>query len=457
MLIRTRLTLQFLLIGGLIMITASSEIYFFTSEFRRDEFRNLLRGRAISTAKLVLDSYEFNANLLLRTRSDYPSRLTDEKIIILNNENDTLYISDRSWHFAKTGAVINRVKTGKELYAREGDSEILGTSHTNGIYKFIVIAAATDKDGRLFMKKLLTILILVCIVSLFLFSIAGWFYSGRALKPISDMVRKVGDISIASLNLRVPEGNEIDELGQLAKTFNSMLGRLETAFSTQKDFIANASHELRTPLTSINGQIEVLMMKDRSVPEYKSALASVLEDIRSLIDLSNKLLLIARAGAEEPAKQHKHVRIDEILWQARDEIKKFNEDFHISIILRDAIADSDQITVFGDEYLLKVAFSNLMDNACKYSHDHTVNIKFGFSEDFVEVTFKDQGIGIPREDISKIFDPFFRGSNTSFVRGSGIGLSLVKRIIQNHNGTIDISSEPGKGTVIRIRFRSVAS
>ena len=212
MLIRTRLTLQFLLIGGFIMITASTAIYFFTSEFRRDEFRSLLRGRAISTAKLVLDSYEFNANLLLRTRSDYPSRLTDEKIIILNNENDTLYISDRSWHFARTGAVISRVKSGKELYTREGDSEILGTSHANGIYKFIVIAAATDKDGRLFMKKLLTILILVCIVSLLLFSIAGWFYSGRALKPISDMVRKVGDISIASLNLRVPEGNEIDEL-----------------------------------------------------------------------------------------------------------------------------------------------------------------------------------------------------------------------------------------------------
>ena len=124
-----------------------------------------------------------------------------------------------------------------------------------------------------------------------MFFVAGWFYSGRALKPISDVVKKVEEISITSLNLRVFEGNGKDEIGRLAKTFNNMLERLETSFGMQKNFIANASHELRTPLTSINGQLEVLMMKDRSTDDYKSALGSVLDDIKSLIDLSNRLLL----------------------------------------------------------------------------------------------------------------------------------------------------------------------
>ncbi len=243
----------------------------------------------------------------------------------------------------------------------------------------------------------------VCLISLMLFFIAGWFYSGRALKPISDVVKKVEDISITSLNLRVPEGNGIDEIGRLARTFNKMLERLETSFAMQKDFIANASHELRTPLTSINGQLEVLMMKDRSTIEYKSALTSVLEDIKSLIDLSNRLLLIARTSAESPVNLDKKIRIDEILWQAQEEISKFNRDFRINISIDNSLTDSDQMTVVGDEYLLKVAVSNIIENACKYSSDHSVNIKFEHSEKCIEVIFEDKGIGISEEDMLKDF------------------------------------------------------
>ncbi len=128
----------------------------------------------------------------------------------------------------------------------------------------LLLPQPSDTEGSLRLEKLKIILIIVCALSLFLFFIAGWFYSGRALKPISDVVRKVEDITITSLNLRVFEGNGNDEIGRLAKTFNKMLERLETSFAMQKNFIANASHELRTPLTSINGQLEVLMMKDRS-------------------------------------------------------------------------------------------------------------------------------------------------------------------------------------------------
>ncbi len=108
-------------------------------------------------------------------------------------------------------------------------------------------------------------------------------FSGRALKPMSDVVGRVEEISISSLNLRVPEGNGADEIGRLARTFNNMLERLETSFSMQKNFIANASHELRTPLTSINGQLEVLMLKERSPEEYRTAVVSVMEDIKTLL------------------------------------------------------------------------------------------------------------------------------------------------------------------------------
>jgi len=295
----------------------------------------------------------------------------------------------------------------------------------------------------------------VCLISLLLFFIAGWFYSGRALKPISDVVKNVEDISITSLNLRVFEGNGTDEIGRLAKTFNKMLERLETSFAMQKNFIANASHELRTPLTSINGQLEVLMLKDRSAAEYKVALGSVLDDIKSLIDLSNRLLLIARTSAEGPVNFNNKIRIDEILWQAQEEIKRFHNEYHIIISIDNSLTDSDQMIVVGDESLLKVAVSNIIDNACKYSPDHSVDIKFRHIEKFIEVVFDDKGIGIAEEDMQKIFEPFYRGTNAYSISGSGIGLPLVNQIIKNHNGIVNLSSQIGKGTSVTVLLPTV--
>lgn len=456
MLIRTRLTLQFLLFGGIIMIVASTAIYFFSADFRRDDFHNLLRSRAISITKLVLDSYEFNPNRILRTGTEYPSRLPDEKIIILNYNNDTLYTSDRFWELKEMNTIVSLVRSNKEVFSRQDVYDILGTSYTTGLYRFVIIGAAIDKDGLLHLKKLRTIMIIVCLVSLILFSIAGWFYSGRALAPISNVVKRVEEISITSLNLRVPEGNGIDEIGRLAKTFNRTLERLETSFAMQKDFIANASHELRTPLTSLNGQMEVLMMKDRSVDEYKSVLGSVLEDIKSLIDLSNRLLLIARTSAEGPSRYTNKIRIDEIIWQVQEEMERFNPSYHINISLDNSLTDSNQMTVYGDEYLIKVALSNIVENACKYSPDRSVDVKCGYSEEGIKVVFEDKGIGISEEDIKKIFEPFYRGTNAISIPGSGIGLSLVNQIIKNHNGTINISSEVGKGTKINLLLPAIS-
>jgi len=437
------------------MIIASTAIYTFSADFRRDDFTNLLISRAVSIAKLVLDSYEYNPNRTLRTGTEYPFKLHNEKFIILNYNNDTLYISDRYWKLKELNSIIGQVKSDKEVFFRQNEYDVVGTSHETGFYKFVVIGAAIDKDGHLHLQKLRIILIAVSIVSLILFSIAGWFYSGRALKPISDVVEKVEEISITSLHLRVPEGNGTDEIGKLARTFNNMLERLETSFTMQKSFISNASHELRTPLTSINGQLEVLMMKDRTTEEYKSALASVLDDIKLLIDLSNRLLLIARTSAEGPSKYSSNIRVDEILWQSQEEIKKFNPGYHINILPDDSVADSERMIVKGDEYLLKVAVSNLMENGCKYSSDNSVSVRFGCPDKMIELVFEDKGIGISEEDLNKIFEPFYRGANAISFSGHGIGLSLVNQIIKNHNGTITISSQVGKGTKVMLTLPSV--
>jgi signal transduction histidine kinase len=454
--IRTRLTLQFLLIGGAIMIVASIAIYLTSSSFRKIDFYNRLRNKAISTATLLFDRDKSEADRFLEIEKESPVNLQNEKIIILNFKNDTVYNSDHSGEIKAGNNVLERIRSGNKVSYVQDSYQVLGTLFSTKYDRFVIITAATDIEGNMYLEKLKGILIIVCLISLVLFFIGGWFFSGRALKPISAVVKKVEDISITSLNLRVFEGNGTDEIGRLANTFNKMLERLETSFAMQKTFIANASHELRTPLTSINGQLEVLMMKDRSTAEYKSALSSVLDDIRSLINLSNRLLLIARTSAEGPVNFNNKIRIDEILWQAQEEILRFNNSYRINISMDYSLTDSDQMIVVGDGSLLKVAVSNLIDNACKYSSDHTVEIKFRHIEKYIEVVFADRGIGIPDKDLQKIFEPFYRGTNTNSILGSGIGLSLVNQIIKNHNGTVKILSKVGYGTNVTILLPTVS-
>jgi len=437
------------------MIIASVAIYISSSKFRRQDFFSQLSQKAMSTANLLFNTDKADANRILSIESKKPVFLQNEKIIILNYKNDTVYNSDENSDIKIRNNIIEHVKQGFDITYNQDPYDILATLYYTKYDRFVVVAAAIDNEGSSRLKKLKILLIIVCVVSLLLFFVAGWFYSGRALKPISDVVKKVEDITITSLNLRVFEGKGNDEIGKLARTFNKMLERLETSFSMQKNFIANASHELRTPLTSINGQLEVLMMKERSSEEYKSALASVLDDIKSLIVLSNRLLLIARTSAEGPVNFNKKIRIDEILWQVQEEIQRFNSNYRINISIDNSITDSEQMIVVGDENLLKVAVSNIIDNGCKYSPDHTVEIKLMPIEKSIEIVFEDRGIGIPETDVGKIFEPFYRGGNTISISGTGIGLPLVSQIIKIHNGTVNLSSKLGKGTTVTVLLPTV--
>lgn len=448
--IRTRLTLQFILIGGIIMIFLSVAIYFSSAQLRREDFYNRLRNKARITAKLLLDADETDPGRVRIIENELPDDLHNEKIIIINYLNDTIYSTDEKGEIEIRNDILERVRLYERINYTQGEYDVLGTLYSNFLYRFVVIAAATDTEGFLHLRKLKYILTGTFFISLILFFIAGWVFAGRALKPISDVVKRVRDITITSMNLRVPEGNGTDEIGRLARTFNDMLQRLEVSFATQKDFIANASHELRTPLTSINGQLEVLLMKDRSTGEYRAALTSVLDDLRALIIMTNKLLLLARTSEGSTTGLNNKVRVDEILWQIRDEIRKIRHDYNVDIKIDDSLTDSEQMIVKGDENLLKTAFSNIVENACKFSDNHSVEITIEASDKELNIIFRDKGIGIDEDELSKIFEPFYRAGNAISIHGTGIGLSLVSQIIKNHNGSIKIESQKDKGTTVTV-------
>jgi signal transduction histidine kinase len=450
--IRTRLTIQFLLIVAIIMILSSISIYLSSAGYRKEDFYSRLVNKANITARLLIEVEEVDAVLLRKIEKDNPVSLPNEKIIIYDYNNQVLYTSDEENTIIVNDKLLDEIRLDGEVRFKYKEYEVLGFLFTAKYDRFVVIAAASDIYGIKKLKNLRNILVLVSSSSLILFLIAGWFFSGRALKPISGVIKQVDKITITSISNRVNEGNDKDEIAHLAHTFNKMLGRLETAFKAQKNFIANASHELRTPMTAITGQLEVLLIKDRTEEEYRRAVDSVLEDMKDLNQLSNRLLIMAQASSEGPETDFKPVRVDEVTWQAREDlIRRFHE-YNIIVTLSEDLDDERKLTVNGDELLIKTAIINLMDNGSKYSPDHKVMVHLGSENNNLFIIFTDTGIGIEQDDLVDIFKPFYRGKNVLKIKGHGIGLSLVEIIVTLHKGTIQIDSAPQTGTVVKVNF-----
>jgi signal transduction histidine kinase len=230
-----------------------------------------------------------------------------------------------------------------------------------------------------------------------------------------------------------------------------MLDRLDRAFRSQKQFIANASHELRTPLTTMEGQLEVSLMKLRSPEEYRQTLASALDEVRALRITANNLLLLTRAEADSLALQKRPVRIDEVLLAALEEARHRFPHRNVELEYAELPADENALLIDGNEDLLRNAFLNVIENAFKYSPEGSparVSVEAGGRT--VAVKVSDSGAGIAPEDMPRIFEPFFRSPRTQSIPGSGIGLTLVKAIVDRHAGTLEIRSAPGEGTMVRI-------
>jgi len=445
--IRKKLTYLFVGIVALILLFSSLAIYYFSADHREEDFYNRLHDKGRNTAKLLLEVEEVDAALLQKIEAGSPQSLHEEKLLIYNYKDEILYSSDDFSELTITSEILDRIRLEDEIRYSDKGHEVLGFMFLDTYDRFVVIAAAKDVVGFRKISNLRLILIIVFAGGVVIATLLGWVYAGRALNPISKVVSEVEQISIANLDRRIDEGNSQDEIARLASTFNKMLSRLEKAFTMQKNFIANASHELRTPLTVITGQLEVMLMQERTSDEYRQTMVSVFEDIKNLNTTSNRLLLLAQANSEIARKDIKPVRIDEVAWLARTEVLKRDSKYNIDIVPDEGLDDAAKLTVNGNEQLLKTAITNLLDNGCKYSDNHHVRLDISFAQNQVILKFSDKGIGIPKEDIKRIFEPFHRAGNAITYKGHGIGLSLVARIAELHEGIISVESEPEKGTV----------
>lgn len=448
--IRRKLLYQFIGIVAMIIFLSSLAVYISFSKGRLEEFYDRLGSKAKMVAQMLIDIDEIDAELLKKIEKNNPVSLPNEKIIIFDYTDKIVYSTDDDHLLVFPPELIMEVRLKEEIRFTQNSYEILGQFYTGKYDRYVVFAAATDIYGLGKLKRLRVILLVVFLISLVVVFIAGRFFVSRALTPIANIMAQVNSIGISNLNSRISEGDGKDDLALLGQTFNKMLERLEKSFKTQKSFIANASHELRTPLTVITGQLEVILLKARSNEDYRKTIISVLENIKNLNHISDRLLQLAQASSEFSEADFSLIRIDEILWQAKKDILKVHPDYQIHIKLSDTIDDEYKLQVKGNEQLLRTALCNIIDNGCKYSENCTSEISVLNKDSSLIMIFSDNGIGISEEDIKMIFQPFYRAGNSVGTKGHGIGLSLVEKIITLHKGRIVVESELMKGSIFTI-------
>ncbi|MBI3596048.1 MAG: HAMP domain-containing protein [Nitrospirae bacterium] len=297
-------------------------------------------------------------------------------------------------------------------------------------------------------------IILIVFPVLFIVSGIGiWMMIDLSLRPLELFSKQIGQITEKNLNERMDERSAARELRPLAVSFNTMLGRLEAAFSKQGQFLSDASHELRTPTSVIKSYCDVTLGKERTPSEYQEALRMIATNVDRMTDIINRILEISRFDS----KTFSWVTVEVDLLDVMNDACKLLEASASSrkIALR---LNGVKTTVRADRERLTEALLNIVDNAIKYNRTGgRVEIDVTRAGPWAVVTVTDTGIGIPDIDRQSIFDRFHRlADGRDLAAGSGLGLSITRAIVEAHGGKIDVQSEVGKGSQFRIFLPAVA-
>ena len=328
---------------------------------------------------------------------------------------------------------------------QDGDSPITFNVDPKALFPQFEQEIQETKEAFLLRSVIATTIIIL------LSSVCTYFLTKKALTPLQKLTSEVSQIQAQNLSTQLPVPNSKDEIAQLTSSFNEMLTRLDNAFSTQKQFSANAAHELRTPLAVLQTNLEVFEKKQKpEMIEYRQLFTMIKEQTARLSQLVGTLLDMTNLKSVPRTDQ---VSLEELVDEVFCDLDPIAEKAGISIHFNDSSNQDLHTDVTGSYVLLYRAVYNLVENAIKYNRPHgsvSVSVKQENGQAMVLVT--DTGIGISPENQKKIFDPFFRvdKSRSRAMGGAGLGLALVDSIAREHGGSVKVLESNEKGSIIAL-------
>jgi signal transduction histidine kinase len=450
--VRIKITLLFTVIMFLLLLLLCGFIYYFAYTRRLENINAHLINQALTTAKMLNESKIFDQKLMNKIDSATIISMKNKTIQAYNYLNEKIYNYNDSPNdtLELNRNIINEARKKNSIFFTNGRKEAIAFYANKNNEGIVILAAAFDEEGKRNLQHLKFILWLSFIGGTVIAFISGYFFSKILLRPVKKIADEVNIISAQSLAHRIKPNKADDEWSYLAKTLNDLLDRLQESFEIQRRFISSASHELSTPLTSISSQLEVSLQRNRAVEDYRTVMQSVYQDVRELTKLTQTLLEFATASGAAGGLELNLIRIDEVLMRLPAEMIKQDKSYSVKLEFDQLPEDEEKLLVFGNAELLFTAIRNVVSNACKYSENRLAKVKIAVAESQIIVSVEDNGKGISENELKNIFHPFYRAENNRPITGFGVGLPLVKRIIQIHKGQIKVTSLVGKGTIVVI-------
>ncbi len=451
--IRWRLTILYLvlLISALLLFSAGT--YLATRRALMENYDEVLGDRATLVAQAIdIDDGipELKQEVLLsgHRADDYFTRLyAINGILVFDDTTGGPYVPDIP---AAITAALAREKSLTEVRSgadtlRVATFPIIHDGQIAGVLQ--VGVSLQDVEGTL--RTLLIVLLVMIPATVMLASGGGLFLANRALAPIDAITRTAQRISAENLSGRIGLLGPDDEVGRLARTFDTMLARLEEAFHRQRQFAADASHELRTPLTAIIGQIDVALSWPESAESLHATLESVREQAQRLARLANNLLFLARADAPAVVRAVEPVDLSALLPAIVTQVQPLAAQRQQTIVLP-ALPPR---VVHGNEDQLIRLLLNLLDNAIRYTPPGgRIGLDCTDEHGNIRISVRDSGPGIAPEHLPRVFDRFYRvdRGRSRAQGGSGLGLAIAQSIAQLHGGQIVVESAVGRGSTFTV-------
>lgn len=401
-------------------------IYLSFSSFRKYEFEYMLEERAFSNMLDAKDVTPPEGNKIFSEICLVFDK--DFKLIFSNSSNKVVH-----WDNNK----LEQLTKGKKIYSRNGETESLAIRFIHDKQAYYVLISAVDKYGYSKLNFLFWSLIATYAIGMLLMWYFTNYFVSRSVKPLITFKDQIASISLSEATPTLNENIDIDEIGELAIKFNQMLRGIQEAYNSQKEFTANASHELRTPLSRATLQVDNLLSSNDLTPKQKDYLLGISQNLTQITELITSLLILSKVQSKDELLNFSLERIDEILFDAYNEIKQIEPNFQLNFEIIESEENSTDLEIRCNRPLLKILFANLLKNGCLYSLNSKVYVVIDLTRNYyLRITLRNNGNSLTPNEVETIFEPFKRGTNSNNSKGLGLGLRIVKGILSQHNGTI---------------------
>lgn len=410
------------------------------NDFRRDEFKERFRQRLEFTSHFISKSKDFEEEAPVFFNENSDNILLNETILIFNSDKELIYSTIKDRNVTWDSALLKELDERKIIYTEKTVPEIYAALRNINGENYYILTSAFDTNGKSKLEYLKYLLITAYVMSTLLIGFFSYYFMGQFLRPLEDLNTEISEVTAHKLTKQIPVQESNDEINVLAKSFNTMIARLDDVFQSQKDFTASASHEIRTPITRMAFQLENLIKFEEHSPETLSSLKQIQRDVYQLSDLTNSLLLLTKFDKENIQSIYEEVRIDEVIFEAFEAVEKSYPTLKLDFLISEETSENGLLTIGGIHSLLVIVFINLFKNAAVYSDDTEVDVLITENSDQLIVDVMSHGNTIPEEEQAKLFEAFMRGNNSQNISGSGLGLRIVKRILEYHGAMIIYSS-----------------